>query len=131
MKNTIHYDPSPKSDDTKIILTTNRLILRTWKPNDIDLMTAISSDPLVMEHFPETQDIIATQALVDRINQHYQKYGYSLYAVEIKDTHEFIGFVGLNHPYFEITNFYPKALPIVEIGWRLYHRNIGEKVWKK
>ena len=108
-----------------VILTTDRLILRAWVDSDVSLMTAISSDPLVMEHFPETQDAAATQALVDHINQHYQKFGYALYAVEIKDTQEFIGFVGLNHPSFEIPNFKPKGLPVVEIGWRLSSQHWG------
>ena len=89
-------------------------------------MAAISSDPLVMEHFPATQDIAATQVLVNHISQHYEKFGYALYAVEIKDTHEFIGFVGLNHPSFEIPNFQPKSLPIVEIGWRLSSKHWGQ-----
>ncbi|TAL59794.1 MAG: N-acetyltransferase [Legionella sp.] len=110
----------------KIILTTERLILRTWKPSDIPLMTAISSDPIVMEHFPAIQDSAATQALIDHINQHYEQFGYALYAVEIKDTHEFIGFVGLNHPRFTIPNFQPKGLPIVEIGWRLSPNHWGQ-----
>src|SRR3990167_7420896 len=110
----------------KIILSTERLILRTWKQSDIPLMAAISSNPLVMEHFPATQDIAATQALVNHINQHYEKFGYALYAVETKDTHEFIGFVGLNHPPFEIPNFQPKGLPIVEIGWRLSSNHWGK-----
>lgn len=106
-------------NDSKIILTTNRLILRTWKPSDIPLMAAINANPLVMEHFPATQDIVATQALIDHINQHYKKFGYGAYAVEIKVSHEFIGFVGLNQPSFEIPGFQPIGLPIVEIAWRL------------
>lgn len=109
-----------------IILTTKRLILRTWKPSDIPLMTAINSDPLVMEYFPAIQDITATEALIDHINQHYEKFGYAAYAVEIKDTHEFIGFVGLNQPPFEIPNFKPNGLPIVEIGWRLSSNHWGQ-----
>jgi RimJ/RimL family protein N-acetyltransferase len=117
---------TPQSNNTKVILTTNRLILRTWKPSDIPLMAAISSDPLVMEHFPAIQDITATKALIDHINQHYEKFGYALYAVEIKDTHEFIGFVGLNHPPFEIPNFQPVELPIIEIGWRLSSKHWGK-----
>lgn len=117
---------TPQKNDTKVILTTNRLILRTWKPSDIPLMAAISSDPLVMEYYPAIQDITATQALIDHINQHYEKFGYSAYAVEIKDTHEFIGFVGLNHPSFEIPNFQPISLPIVEIGWRLSSKHWGQ-----
>lgn len=114
-------------DTSKIILTTDRLILRTWKTSDLPLMTAISSDPLVMEHFPALQDIAATQLLIDRVNQHYEIFGYAPCAVETKDTQEFIGFVGLSHPPFEIPNFQPVGLPIVEIGWRLssQHWNKG------
>jgi RimJ/RimL family protein N-acetyltransferase len=111
---------------SKIILTTDRLILRTWKASDLPLMTTISSDPLVMEHFPAIQNITATQALIDRINQHYEKFGYALCAVETKDMHEFIGFVGLNQPSFEIPKFIPKGLPIVEIGWRLSAKHWGK-----
>jgi hypothetical protein len=44
----------------KIILSTERLILRTWELSDVPLMTAISSDLLVMEHFPAIQDNAAT-----------------------------------------------------------------------
>lgn len=110
---------------TKTILTTERLILRTWQSSDIPLMTAISSDPSVMEFFPSTQDTAATQTLVDRICNHYEKYGYSLYAVETKDTHEFIGFVGLSHPSFDIPKFKSKGLPIVEIGWRISSKHWG------
>jgi RimJ/RimL family protein N-acetyltransferase len=113
------------SEKPTIILTTTRLILRTWTLSDIPLMTAISSDPLVMEHFPAIQDLAATQALIEHINQHYKKFGYALYAVELKDTREFIGFVGLNHPPFDIPNFQPKGLPIVEIGWRLASKHWG------
>lgn len=103
----------------KVILTTDRLILRTWHASDIPLMAEISSDPVVMEHFPYIQDLTATQKLVAHINAHYDKYGYALFAVEIKKYNKFIGFVGLNHPSFDIPNFIPHGLPIVEIGWRL------------
>lgn len=113
-------------NDPRIILTTDRLILRTWKPSDITLMAAINSDPLVMEYFPATQDIVATQAMIDYINQHYKRFGYGIYAVEMKDTHEFIGFVGLDQPSFEIPNFKPVGLPIVEILWRLSSNHWGK-----
>lgn len=82
-------------------------------------MAAISSDPLVMEHFPALQDVTATQLLIDKVNQHYETFGYAPYAVETKDTKEFIGFVGLSYPPFEIPNFQSRGMPIVEIGWRL------------
>ncbi len=71
-------------NDTKIILTTDRLILRTWKTSDIPLMAAISSDPLVMEHFPALQDIAATQLLIDKVNQHYEHLGMHLVLLKQK-----------------------------------------------
>ncbi len=109
----------------QIILTTARLILRTWLPSDVPTMAAINADPLVMKHFPSTQDAEATQALVDHIHAHQQQFGYSLYAVEKKDTNTFIGFVGLNQPPFVIPNFQPNSTPIVEIGWRLSSQHWG------
>tara|TARA_R110000868_G_scaffold174324_7_gene410950 strand:+ start:586 stop:1173 length:588 start_codon:yes stop_codon:yes gene_type:complete len=109
-----------------LILTTERLILRTWQPSDIPLMAAISADPAVMEFFPSTQDLAATQRLVKLAIEHQTKHGYSLYPVETKDSHEFIGFVGLLHPSFQIPNFKPKCLPITEIGWRLSQTHWGK-----
>lgn len=64
--------------------------------------------------------------MIDHINQHYKQFGFSAYAVEIKDTHEFIGFVGLNQPSFEIPDFQPIGLPIVEILWRLSSNHWGK-----
>ena len=102
-----------------IILESERLILRTWIPNDIPVMAKISSNPIVMEHFPYTQDLSATKKMVHLINEHHHEHGYALYAVDTKNTGEFIGFVGLSHPSFDIPHFMPRGLPIVEIGWRL------------
>lgn len=113
-------------ENLQMILVTERLILRTWKASDIPLMAAISQDPLVMEYFPSIQDLSATQALIDRMHLHYEKYGYALYAVEIKDTQEFIGFVGLSHPSFDIPHFTPEGVPIVEIGFRLSSKHWGK-----
>ena len=112
--------------EPKTILTTERLILRTWQESDVMLMTQISSDPEVMAHFPATQDYAATQGLVQRVQAHYLKWGYGLYAVEIRATGEFIGFVGLSQPSFEIPGFEPNGLPIVEIGWRLAKQHWGK-----
>lgn len=45
---------------------------------------------------------------------HYKEKGFSLYAVELKNTGEMIGFLGLMPPSFEA-----HFTPAVEIGWRL------------
>ena len=96
------------------ILETERLILRTWVDEDLESMFAINQDPKVMEYFPELQDLETTKKLIVRINSHFEKYGYTVYATERKDSGEFIGFIGLFTPEFE-SHF----TPATEIGWRL------------
>jgi RimJ/RimL family protein N-acetyltransferase len=91
---------------------TPRLLLRTWQPSDRSAFAAINADPAVMEHISgEPMSRSASDALVDRIEEQWRQRGYGLYAVELRETGEFVGFVGLNHH---------RALPDeVEIGWRL------------
>jgi RimJ/RimL family protein N-acetyltransferase len=76
------------------ILETKRLILRTFTENDLEAMTHINQDPKVMKYFPSIGTRAETKAHIERIMAHQSKYGYSLYAVELKSTHEMIGFVG-------------------------------------
>lgn len=96
------------------IIQTPRLILRTFKESDFPYFVQMNQDPLVMEHFPNLISEEQTRALLDRINQHYRDHGFSLFAVELKETHQFIGFIGLLH-----VGFQEHFTPAVEIGWRL------------
>lgn len=108
-----------------IILSTDRLNLRTWQPADVAQMSAISADPLVMEYFPSIQNAERTQQMIEYIAKHFEQYGYGLYAVELKNT-GFIGFVGLDHPAFEIPGLDVPRSEVIEIGWRL-----SSKHWNK
>lgn len=102
------------------IIETKRLILRTWEDEDIEPMTHINQDPKVCEHLPAIVDRRATEALIKHIIQHYEQHGFTLYAVELKSTHEFIGFLGLMIPSFQA-----HFTPAVEIGWRLSSHHWG------
>ena len=93
---------------------TKCLILREWKDSDIPAFAAMNQDPEVMEFFPSTSDLEGTKALVQRIRQHFKTHGFGAFAVELKATGEFIGFVGLMTPSFEA-----HFTPCVEIGWRI------------
>lgn len=103
------------------ILETDRLILRTWRDEDLQQMLAINQDPKVMEYFPELQDLESTKKLIVRINSHFEKYGYTVYATIRKDSGEFIRFIGLFTPEFE-SHF----TPATEIGWRLSSTHWGK-----
>lgn len=104
-----------------IILETERLILRAWHDDDLELMLDINQDPKVMEYFPSVLGLAETDLLIQKIRKHYDEHGFTLYAVERKDTHEFIGFIGLLSVGFEA-----KFTPAFEIGWRLSSEHWGQ-----
>lgn len=103
------------------ILRTERLIVRTWEDKDIPAMADISQDKIVMEHFPSTRTLEQTEAFVAGNKQLFSDKGYCLYAIELLDTSQMIGFVGLNY-----TDFPAQFTPAVEFGWR-----IGKEYWGK
>lgn len=93
---------------------TDRLRLRQWKPSDRDPFAELNADPQVMEFFPAPLDRSASDAMVDRLQSGIIDRGWGMWAAETKETSQFIGFVGLNIPTYDL----PFA-PCVEIGWRL------------
>lgn len=105
-----------------IFAETERLILRSWTRDDLLSFTAMNKDPRVMSYFPAPLSDSETEAFYQRIQQEFAVEGWGLYAVEIKATGRFIGYVGLHEIGFEAD-----FTPGVEIGWRLDadHHNHG------
>ncbi|WP_378787601.1 GNAT family N-acetyltransferase [Nonomuraea fastidiosa] len=95
-------------------LETERLIMRRWREEDREPFAAMNADPEVMEHFPALLTRERSDALVDRIERHFDEHGYSLWALELRGSGRFIGFAGLM-----LQTFDAPFLPAVEIGWRL------------
>jgi len=98
---------------TSYLLTTERLGLRKWLDSDTQPFININKDPKVMKYFPKTLTEAETIALVKRINLHFDKNNFGLFAVEDKLTKQFLGFTG-----FAIPTFNAPFMPSVEIGWR-------------
>ena len=103
------------------ILTTPRLILRHWRDDDVEPFIKMNADAEVMRYFPSTHTAEDTLAQIARIKAHFTNHGYGPFAVERKDTGQFIGFTGLSQPSFK-SHF----TPCVEIGWRLSKENWGQ-----
>lgn len=95
-------------------LRTPRLTLRRWRPADREPFAALNADPLVMEHFPRVLTREESDELVDRIEAGFESRGFGLWAVDVRESGGFIGFVGLAVPSFEA-----HFTPAVEVGWRL------------
>jgi RimJ/RimL family protein N-acetyltransferase len=83
-------------------------------PSDKEPFARINADPVVMEYFPSALDRTQSDAFADRIEAGFDARGYGLWAVELPDKAEFIGFVGL-----ALHDFPAHFTPAVEIGWRL------------
>lgn len=80
----------------KMRLETERLIIREFREEDIDELAPILADPKVMEYSvdgPLSRED-AQQKLQHRILDHYDEYGYGLYAIVSKETKKIIGLAG-------------------------------------
>ena len=99
---------------------TDRLILRSWHSEDLPLFIAMNKDPRVMRYFPAILSDTETESFYKRIQDEFNRRGWGLYAVELKATGEFIGYVGLHEIGFEAS-----FTPGVEIGWRLASAHHG------
>jgi ribosomal-protein-alanine N-acetyltransferase len=92
------------------LLETERLKLKRWSDADRAPFAAMNADLEVMEHFPEPLTRERSDALIGRIEAN----GFGLWALELRESGEFIGFAGLAVPELEA-----RFTPAVEVGWRL------------
>ena len=93
---------------------TDRLYLRQWIEADRAPFSKLNADPRVMEFYPNLLDRTASDAMVDRLQALISDRGWGLWAVELKADKQFIGYVGLHVPKYDLP-----CSPCVEIGWRL------------
>ncbi len=97
----------------RYIISTERLVLRSWLPSDIEPFAKMNEDDDVMKYFPKKLNKNETIAWIEKNRLNFVNYQFGLFAVEHKLTKEFIGYTGFAVPTFE--SFFT---PCVEIGWR-------------
>lgn len=102
-------------------MLTRRLRLRQWSDTDLEPLAALNADPVVMRHFPTTLAPAESAAMLDRMRSRLAEEGWGLWALEIRNTGEFIGLTGLAIPRFDAD-----FTPAVEVGWRLARRSWGQ-----
>ncbi len=105
------------------IIETERLGLRKYTPEDFDALYEILSDPETMRHYPAPYDADGTRRWISWNLDNYAKYGFGLWAAELKETGEFIGDCGIT-----IQNIDGELLP--EIGYHV-HKNHWRKGYAK
>ena len=111
---------APRLNRPVIHLETDRLLLRGWCDDDLEPFAAMNGDETVMEHYPAILSRAQSDGFAGRIQQGLDDDRFGLYAVELKSTGGFAGYVGLAKAGF------PAAFtPAVEIGWRLARKFWG------
>lgn len=96
------------------MLETERLILRQWKESDYLPFIKMGLDPKVMEYFPNLLSKDESLEFINKVKEIIDKNKWGFWAIELKQSGEFIGFIGLHN---QPEQFY--FSPCVEIGWRL------------
>ena len=101
-----------------MLFETERLYMRRITQDDFSSWKEILSDPETMKHYPKPYDDQGVQRWIDWTLSNYEKYGFGLRALVLKETGEFIGDCGIT-----MQNINGNLLP--EIGYHLnkkYHR---------
>jgi len=104
-----------------IELKTKRLLLRQWKSEDFKPFARISADPDVMKFYPNTLNESESNAMVEKIQNLIAEKGWGFWAIENLADNNFMGFVGLHIPHYELP-----VSPCIEIGWRLAKQYWGK-----
>lgn len=104
----------------KIMIETERLIIREMVQSDLDSLCKILCDEEVMrEAYESAFSIEEAQGWLNRHLKRYEEYGFGLWAVVLKETNEMIGQCGLTMQTW-------KEKEILEIGY-LFQRAYWHK----
>ncbi|WP_232478995.1 GNAT family N-acetyltransferase [Roseomonas rosulenta] len=96
------------------MLHSPRLLLRPWRPDDLEPLFAINGDPESMRHFPCVMTRAESDAWAERMQTHMEAHGWGFWVVEERGGAPFVGVVGLMTIPWEA-----RFTPAVEIGWRI------------
>ncbi len=67
-----------------------------------------------MEHFPSVLSRTEVEDLLKRLKIHHSKHGFTYFAIEILESGDFIGMIGL-----AFQEYQSEFTPAIDVGWRL------------
>jgi RimJ/RimL family protein N-acetyltransferase len=95
------------------VIETARLRLRMFRPGDVDNLAMMFSDPEVMRYVadgkPAGRDV--AEKAVTSVIEHWRRHGFGRWAVEDKETRQFVGYGGLRSLFDlpEVVYHFPRA----------------------
>lgn len=107
------------------IIQTERLHLRQWREEDMELFIALNQDEKVREYFfPRFLSPEESKASLALITDHIERLSWGFWAASLIDTGEFIGCIGLEEVYFNA--HFNASSKAIGIGWRLANNYWGK-----
>jgi len=100
-----------------VVLTTPRLVLRTFRRDDLPLYAALNADPEVARYLGGPLSRRDSDDIAEWAQECYAREGLGLLAVERRRDGAFLGMCGLHHQ-----QSYPDD---VEVAWRLAYEHWG------
>ncbi len=97
-----------------VAFESKRLIFRAWREEDRDPFAALNEDPRVMEFLPFSFTREQSDATIDKMRAHFDRYGYGIWPVERRDNGAFIGIAGFTN----LASDDATAAPLIEITCR-------------
>jgi RimJ/RimL family protein N-acetyltransferase len=94
-------------------ISTERLIMRSWRESDLPSWAAMNADPEVRRYVGPLLTPGQAEAWVLNFQDDLDRRGFGFWALEVRASGDFIGFTGLD--------IVEEEMPVtgVEIGWRL------------
>ncbi len=111
----------------KVILETERLLLREYTEGDFDALYPILSDPVTMQHYPKPYDECGVRRWLSWSLENYEKHGFGWWAIILKESGELIGDAGIT-----MQSIDGELLPELgyHIGCRHWRRGYGREACK-
>lgn len=104
---------------TEVVVESERLSLRRFRPDDRDRLLELFGDPVAMRYFPSTRTAEETDAWIERCRTAYSSHGFGLWAAMRRSDACFLGYVGLIPQQVD-------GRPELEIGYGLVRRHWGQ-----
>lgn len=101
-----------------VALDTERLLLRPLRPDDLDAMHAYLGDPQTMLYYPAPFSREFVKEWLVRNQERFEKFGYGLFGVVLKESGELIGDCGL------VWQDLPDG-PDLEVGYHFHRSHWG------
>ena len=100
-------------------LQTERLVMRGWRFEDYEPLAEILADPAVSAGLGKPDGLTPHEAWLDMsvLSAHWSLRGFGHWALEERDSGEFVGRAGL---------YYPPDWPEMEVGWTVARNALGQ-----